>query len=162
MQWVKMGTLENGKLGYMSGPNLRKEFPTNVVPEAVDVIKAVNNGDEMFYKIEPDVLHLSTFIDWVFMDLDNAYKKAFGHNRRSMYLYSNVGRSMVVGNQVTDLLREIPHESSKGSYEPIHIQYLPVRSEVIDIIELQLAENDGKLVEFSSGVTSVTLHFKHE
>ena len=53
MHWVKIGTLENGKLGYMSGPNLRKEFPTNVVPEAVDVIKAVNNGDEMFYKIEP-------------------------------------------------------------------------------------------------------------
>ena len=69
---------------------------------------------------------------------------------------------MVVGNQVTDLLREIPPESSKGSYEPVHIQYLPVRSDVIDIIELQVAENDGKLVEFSSGVTSVTLHFKHE
>ena len=94
MHWVKIGTLENGKLGYMSGPSLRKEFPTNVVPEAVDVIKAVNNGDEMFYKIEPDVLHLSTFIDWVFMDLDNAYKKAFGHNRCPMYLYSNVGRGM--------------------------------------------------------------------
>ena len=82
--------------------------------------------------------------------------------RTPMYLYSNVGRSMVVGNQVTDLLREIPPESSKGSYEPVHIQYLPVRSDVIDIIELQVAENDGKLVEFSSGVTSVTLHFKHE
>ena len=83
MQWVKMGTLENGQPGYVLGPNLRKEIQTNVVPEAVDVIKAVNNGDETFYKIDPDVLHLSTIINCVFMDLDNAYERAFGHNRRS-------------------------------------------------------------------------------
>lgn len=144
------------------GPNLRKEFPTNVVPEAVDVTKAVNNGDEMFYKIDPDVLHLSVVINWVFMDLDNAYEKAFGHNRRPMYLYSNVGRSMVVGDQVTDLIREIPYALNERQFEPNRIQYLPVRSDVIDIIELQVSGNDGKLVEFSPGVTSVTLHFKYE
>ena len=67
MQWVKMEILENGKPGYVLGPNLRKGFPTNVVPEAVDLIKAVNNGDETFYKIDPDVLHLSTIINCVFM-----------------------------------------------------------------------------------------------
>ena len=69
---------------------------------------------------------------------------------------------MITGSRLTDLLQEIPHESSKGSYEPNHIQYIPVCSDVIEIIETQVAENDGKLVEFSSGVTSVTLHFKHD
>ena len=48
------------------------------------------------------------------------------------------------------------------SYEPRHILYLPVRVDVMDIIETQLAENDGKLVEFASGVTTVTLHFKYD
>ena len=42
------------------------------------------------------------------------------------------------------------------------IQYMPVRSDALDIIETQVAENDGKLVEFSPGVISVTLHFKHK
>ena len=69
---------------------------------------------------------------------------------------------MITGNRLTDLLREIPHKSSKGSYKPIQIQYIPVRSDVIDIIETQVAENVGKLVEFSSGVTKVTLHVKHD
>ena len=77
-----------------------------------------------------------------------------------MYLYSNVGRSTITGNRVTDLLREVPHDPAKMNYEPSQIQYKPVRSNRLDIVEMQLAENDGKLVDFASGVTSVTLHFK--
>ena len=114
-------------------------------------------------------LQLNAYCNWRFVFLDEAYQKAFGGSlpntitpRTPMYLFSNVGRSTIIGNRLTDLLREIPHESSKGSYEPINILYIPVRSDVIDIIETQVAENDGKLVEFPSGVTSVTLHFKNE
>ena len=77
-------------------------------------------------------------------------------------MYSDVGQSTVTGNQVTDLLREIPHDPSKMAYEPKHILYLPVRLEIIDIIETQLSENDRSLVDFASGVTTVTLHFKYE
>ena len=79
-----------------------------------------------------------------------------------MYLYLNVGRSTIMGNRVTDLMREIPHDSTKMSYEPVHIQYKPVCSNLMDIIETQVAENDGRLVDFVSGVISVTLHFKDE
>ena len=42
--------------------------------------------------------------------------------------------------------------------EPKHIQYLPVRSDVLVIIETQVAENDEKLVEFS---LEVALPFKN-
>jgi len=52
MKWIKMGTLQNGQPGYVMGPNLRKEFPTEVVPNATDLIVATNNGDEIFYKID--------------------------------------------------------------------------------------------------------------
>ena len=65
-------------------------------------------------------------------------------------------------NQVTDLLREVAHDSTKTTYEPTQIQYKPVRSNILDIVEVQLAENDGRLVDFTLGVTSVTLHFKDE
>ena len=45
-------------------------------------------------------------------------------------------------------------------FEPIHIQYIPVRKDLIDIIETQVAETTGELVEFGEGNTIVTLHFK--
>ena len=50
----------------------------------------------------------------------------------------------------------------KGSqyFEPVHIQYIPVRKDVIDIIETQVAETTRELVEFGKGNTIVTLHFK--
>lgn len=100
MGCVKMGTMEHGEVGYILSPKLRKEFPNNTLPAAVDVVQPKNNEEE----INPDVLNLSTFINWVFTDLDGAYQKAFGNNRRPLYLYSNAMRSMVVGNQVTDLM----------------------------------------------------------
>ena len=162
MQWVKLGETESGQTGYILGPNLRKEFTNNTVPKAVDIIVPVNNGDEIFYKVTNDSLQLSIFIDWVFTDLDGSFERAFGNNQRPLYLYSSVGQSTVTGNQVTDLLREIPHNPSKMFYEPKHILYLPVRVDVMDIIETQVAENDGTLVNFASGVTTVTLHFKYE
>ena len=83
-------------------------------------------------------------------------------HRTPLYVYSDVGQSTVTANQVTDLFRGIPHDPSKMSYEPRHILYLPVRVDVMDIIETQLAENDGSLVNFALGVTTLTLHFKYE
>ena len=41
-------------------------------------------------------------------------------------------------------------------------QYILVHSDVLSIIETQVAKDDGKSVEFSLGATSVTFHFKYE
>ena len=79
-----MGTLDDGQPGYVLGPNLRKEFPTNIVLTAIDLVKPVNIGDEIFYKIDPDVLHMSCFINWVSVDLDASFEKAFGSNQSPM------------------------------------------------------------------------------
>ena len=162
MKWIKMGHLQNGQPGYVLGPNLRKEFPEDVVPSARDLIIPQNNGDEIFYKIDEDALYLSAYINWVFMDLDRSYEQAFGSNNRSLYVYSNVGQSMVAGNQVTDLLKHVPYSPEFVDLQPEHVLYLPVRTTQVDIIEVQVSENEGTLVNFESGVTSITLHFKHE
>jgi len=160
MKWIKMGTLQNGQPGYVMGPNLRKEFPTEVVPNATDLIVAANNGDEIFYTIDSRALHLSCFINWVFTDLDRSYEEAFCKNRRSLFVYSNEGQSMVTGNQVTDLLKQVHYDPNVVDFQPRHILYLPVRTSVLDIVETQVSESDGKLVDFASGVTTITLHFK--
>jgi len=160
MKWVKMGTLDNGQPGYVLGPNLRKEFPNEVVPNATDLIMVANPGDEIFYTIDSLELNLSCFINWVFTDLDRSYEEAFGQNRRSLFVYSNVGQSMVTGNQVTDLLKQVHYDPDVVDFQPRHILYLPVRTSVLDIVETQFSEDDGQLVDFASGVTTITLHFK--
>jgi len=160
MKWVKMRKLQNGQPGYVLGPHLRKEFPTEVIPTATDLIIGQNDGDEIFYKIDPDTLHLSCFINWVFTDLDRSYEEAFGHERRSLFMYSNVGQSMVTGNQVTDMLKQVRYDPDVVDLQPRHILYLPMRTTFLDIVETQVSENDGQLVDFASGVTTITLHFK--
>ena len=112
MQWIVMGRLHNGRPGYVLGPHLRKEFPTGAVPAAVDVQQPINNGDRRFYKIDDDGFHLSCYINWVFVNLDESYERAFGSTRRPLHVYSSAGQSTVMENQVTDLLQEVPYALS--------------------------------------------------
>ena len=161
MKWIKMGYRS-----YVLGPNLRKEFVNyETIPTALDV---KGNRDQLFFKTDHEALYLSVYINWVFVNLDRSFEEAFGSHthtvvpKRSLYVYSSVGQSVIMGNQVTDLLREIPYNPEEHYFEPKHIQYIPVRSDVLDIIETQVAENTGALTDFTSGVTTVTLHFKHE
>ena len=65
-----MGTLDNGQPGYVLEPNLRKDLSEDVVPSNVDLIIPVNSGDEIVYKL--------------------VYEQAFGNNKCSLYVYSNV------------------------------------------------------------------------
>ena len=113
-------------------------------------------------------MYLSMFVNWVFTDLDRSFDEAFGDHfrrvyhlpKRPLYVYSNAGRSVITGDKVTDLLREVPYNPEEIGYEPKHIQYIPLRSDVVDIIEVQVSENDGSLVNFEPGDTVVTLHYK--
>ena len=166
MNWI---VKDSGDFYYTRG-NLRSEadeIPTSVNRDWKNVDQYRTWSELFGYTNEG--LHLSSYCSWRFVYLDEAYNHAFGGtvvnttpHRTPLYVYSNAGRSTVTGNQVTDLLREIPHDPSKMYYEPRHILYLPVRVDVMDIIETQVAENDGTLVHFDSGVTTVTLHFKYE
>ena len=154
--------------------NMIKMFQNDTVP--ADFKKDWSNHDatrtQDFWDLSSaGVLQLSPYCNWRFSYLDEEYAKVYRGvivhpdlppPRSPMYLYSNVGRSTITGNRVTDLLREVPHDPIKTTYEPSQIQYKPVRSNVLDIVEMQLAENNGRLVDFESGVTSVTLHLKDE
>ena len=79
---------------------------------------------------------------------------------RSLFVYSDTGGSSVVGKRVTELLREVKFSShGQGSqyFEPIHIQYIPVRKQVFDIIEVNVAETTGELARLGKGNTILTL-----
>jgi len=96
------------------------------------------------------------------MNLNEAFEMVMGDRSRSVLVYTNAGGRSVVGNQVTDLLRQvnlIRRGEGTQYFEPVHVQYIPVRNEVLDIIEVQVAEATGELTTFGAGNTIVTLHF---
>jgi len=157
MKWVEWRPYIFHKEGrdYLLGPNLRKEFPKDRVPEPGDIPQETigefeqPNYEKVYYKTDQDYLYLSMFVNWVFKDLDRSFDEAFGDHfrrayylpKRPLYVYLNTGRSVITGDKVTDLLREVPYNPEEIGYEPKHIHYIPSRSDVVDIIEVQVSEN---------------------
>ena len=108
--------------------------------------------------------HLSCMCNWRFTNIRRAFTDAvLEGGTRSLFIYTDAGGSSIVGNRMTDLLREIKFSSDgRGSqyFEPVHIQYIPVRKQVLDIIEVNVAETTGKLARLGKGNTILTLHFR--
>ena len=69
-----------------------------------------------------------------------------------------------LGNQVSDVLREVNFDSTKEGqqyFEPKHRQYLQVRQQEYEVMEIALDDLNGIPVKLGPGVTSVVLHFRH-
>ena len=164
----KMGWLvwNEGRGKYQLGTNIQQEFDQDTIPVLSLVTADVfHEGQPAFWTVGNGLMKLSLFCDWRFLNINLAFQNVIGSPVRSLMVYSDVGGSSVVGNQITDLLRQVKFRlRGDGSqyFEPTHIQYIPVRKDVIDIIETQVAETTGDLARFGEGNTIVTLHFKKE
>jgi len=121
MKWVEWRQYSTySEKDYLLGPNLRKEFPKDRMPEPGDIPQETigefdaPNYEKVYYKTDENYLYLSMFVNWVFTDLDRSFDDAFGDHivphisKRPLYVYSNAGRSVITGDKVTDLLREVP------------------------------------------------------
>ena len=155
------------------GPNLMMIFPNGKVPAKNDTDFVSDSFDPLYYTSSPDNnnvtwIFLSMHVSWKFVNLNHAFRSVIKDPTRTLHVYSDVGSSSMVGNRIVDLLREIKYDrTTKGQvyFEPQHIQYLPVRNQVTEIIEVEIAETIGAgedLVKFGPGHTLVTLHFKKE
>lgn len=180
------------KMGWLSddekqlGPNLLMEFipdkipayPANILywdvftnympePEKPDTrhmrFWVVKDDVELDGRNDGKFLFLSVHVNWRFVNLNKAYQNVAGTSTRSLFVYSDAAQSSVVGNQVTDLIREVKYDR-KGVgmvyFEPLHIQYIPVRKDTLDIIQTLVTETNGPLAILGKGTTIVTLHFK--
>jgi len=111
-------------------------------------------------------MELSMSCGWRFINLNVAFRAVVGEPTRLLHVYSDIAGSMMVGNRVTDLLREIQYKrQGRGTlyFEPLHIQNMSLRNEVVEIVHIQVTETigtGGDLVKFGDGHTIVTLHFK--
>ena len=169
---LKMGWFVETESGFQLGPNLIMSFPNGKVPAKNEVdFVTVPASDPLYFTSATDNnnvtwIFLSMRVNWTFINLNQAFRSVIQDPRRTLHVYSDVGSSTMVGDKIVDLLREVKYDrTTKGQvyFEPQHIQYIPVRREVMDIIEVQVADTIGTgddLAKFGPGHTLVTLHFK--
>jgi len=116
--------------------------------------KIQDSDDKVYLKIgSPQECKL-----WVGFNLSN---QLFPRQLNRVMVYSNIRESQIIGNAVTDLLREVVVDEGQGDpvrYEPVHPHFLPVRKK-IDCITIQLHSTSSELIEFNHGNTLVTLMF---
>ena len=166
MGWIVLSSTHSS--GFTLGPNLQQTFLQDQVPTMAPGSGWNNlidtSGNPQFWAVNKrHYLDLSMSCSWRFTNLNTAFRSIVGEPTRSLHVYSDVCGSIVVGNRVTDLLREVMYQrKGRGSvyFEPTHIQYIPLRKEVVDTVEINVAETNGDLAKFGPGNTIVTLHFK--
>ena len=63
------------------------------------------------------------------------------------------------------LVREVEYRrlgQGVAYFEPLHIQWLPCRREYMDLVEVEIAESHGGLVQFGTGRTLITFVFQRD
>ena len=108
-------------------------------------------------------LRLHSFCDWFLADINDSFAKMFGSEQRTLLVYTDVAQSQIVGAGMTDFIREVEYSNKfrgRVLYEPIHLQFIPLRRNVIDAIEVQVGETNGKEANFAGGKVILTLKFE--
>ena len=82
----------------------------------------------------------------------------------SLYVYSNIVEPQIVGDVQVPLLRIVPVRERSKLHNQVesfqHLQYLPVKNDNAETVEIDIRRDDGSAVSFQSGKVVVTLHFK--
>ena len=156
------------------GPNLSCElYFTDKLPDMrpgtgqfPDVKIPPSNIGYMFAETETGYYRLSRHANWRFINLNSAYNAMTRGPAKTLYVYSDVCKKSVVGNQQTDFLREVPYFSNgEGNhyFEPALLRHLPVQRNVMETIEVQIAsDHSAELAQLGKGTTTLCLHFKKD
>ena len=81
-----------------------------------------------------------------------------------MFVYSDIVESSPIGNAMALIMRTV-HLELDGTMQTLHrkytaIHYFPVRTSVLDMIEVHLANVYGEDMEFYEGESSLIVHFR--
>ena len=116
-----------------------------------------------YFTVDANHFKLSMSCNWLFVNLNAHYRpEKKTAPERTLFVHCDAATSRMVGSKVANVLRQI-HYRADGTtthFEPQHIQYLPVRSGLMEIIETHVTETDDQQVTFGPGPTLLTLHFK--
>ena len=118
--------------------------------------------DQMF-EVKGKRLLLSRMVEWQFNNLDASFEKIVGTSKRTVMVYSDIVESTVVGSGKFPLLREVQllrTGEGESTAEPLHHQWIKVRGNQLDILEVEIASTSGPLVILPPGKTLVTIGLK--
>lgn len=104
-----------------------------------------------------------SYVNWYFAELNEAFYEKLVVPTRTLFVYTDLVQTQLVGCTETDLLKEVVINTSfKGrtQFEPRRIQYIPVRKNRFDTVEVGISETNGPQTRFDGGETILTIKFK--
>jgi len=120
-----------------------------------------------FFKVKQEngqsYLYLTRYVDWHFRNLNALYNTHVGAVKQTVMVYCDVVEYTVVGAQRHSLLRKVELErkgEGRATLEPLHREWLRLRNQHIESIEVSLATPHGNLVVLPPGKTLITLGFQ--
>ncbi|CAH3182408.1 unnamed protein product, partial [Porites lobata] len=120
-------------------------------------------GNELF-KVKTEegkqYMYLTRYVDWQFLNLNALFNTHVGTIKQTVMLYCDVVESTIVGTQKHSLLRKVELErrgQGRATVEPLHREWIRLRSKRVEIIEVSLATPRGSLLVLPTGKTLVTL-----
>ena len=108
-------------------------------------------------------LKLHLMMDWQLNNLNASFEKLVGTRKRTVMVYSDLVESSVVGSGKFPLLREVQllrTDEGESKVEPLHHQWIKVRGNQLEILEVEIASTSGPLAILSPGRTLVTIGLK--
>ena len=185
---LKFGLLrrKTGKTGYATsdfvlGPNLQYSLPTKTYGENTgpvgsryrtyynwegDVYEGVNFSSQAFSIMTADNvkwMRLHQAFEWRLNNLDASFEKMVGTRKRTVMVYSDLVESTIVGSGKYPLLREVQllrTGDGESTAEPLHHQWIKLRGQQLDIVEVEIASTSGPLAILPPGKTIVTIGLK--
>ena len=122
-----------------------------------ELFKVMNRGAGGLF------VRLTRFVQWRFLNLNAIFNAYVGAEKQTLMVYCDVIESTVVGAQKHPLLRKVQLErrgQGRATVKPIHHEWINLRSNRVEIIEVQIATLDGPLVVLPTGKTLVTMGFR--
>ena len=177
----KTGKTGYGTRDFVLGPNLQYTLPTNNYNEATDPVGSNtrqyfnwkgDNYEGVNYTSIPFAvttiqnirwLKLLMGFEWQLNNLDASFEKIVGTRKRTVMVYSDLVESTVVGSGKFPLLREVQllrTGDGESTAEPLHHQWIKVRGQQMDILEVEIASTSGPLAILPPGKTLVTIGLK--
>ena len=177
----KTGKTGYGTRDFVLGPNLQYTLPTNNYNEATDPVGSSarqyfnwegDNYEGVNYTSVPFAvttienirwLKLLLGFEWQLNNLNASFEKIVGTRKRTVMVYSDLVESTVVGSGKFPLLREVQllrTGDGESTAEPLHHQWIKVRGQQMDILEVEIASTSGPLAILPPGKTLVTIGLK--
>ena len=178
---LKTGKTGSSQSDYLIGPNLQYSLPVKTYDETTgpvgsryrtyynwegEVYEGVNFTSRAFFIVTVDNvkwMRLHQAFEWQLNNLDASFEKIVGTRRRTVMVYSDLVESTVVGSGKYPLLREVQllrTGDGESTAEPLHHQWIKLRGNQLDILEVEIASTSGPLAPLPPGKTLVTIGLK--